>query len=332
MSCAESKRDPAFDLLKGIAIFMVVLSHVIGYRDGFSHVAEQSYTANFIAMCNMHIFFAVSGYFSVKVINATVLLRRIVNYFWPCAVFAILYGLFNFVSWRDLPFVAIKAFFFNNWFFWVLAFCDITLYLARKSRREMIVLSICLIISSCVANHVWYMSFYQEMLPFYVMGFYFLPTLQMKSDSRCMCMSLVVYLMVVFFSGNVATNGLGFYWDHFVLVNPSLRSFFNLTARLAMGVFGVCALMFISNSLISHFRWLHFLGDMIGRRTLQIFFIHGFLVHSISNKLCQLDTPMPILYLSAVAVTVLSVALTLITETSDAAASIFWGPFNVRKR
>ena len=332
MSCVESKRDPVFDLLKGIAIFMVVLSHVIGYRDGFSHIDEKSYTANFIAMCNMHIFFAVSGYFSVKVINATVLLRRIVNYFWPCAMFAILYGLFNFVSWRDFPLVAIKAFFFNNWFFLVLAFCDITLYLARKSRHEMLILLICFITSSCIADHVWYMSFYQEMLPFYVLGQYLFPIIKKRGRSSWMCMGLVAYLTVVFFTGNVAANGLGFYWDHFVLLNPSLRSFLNLVARFAVGVLGVVTLVFIANSLLLRFRWVRFLGNMIGQRTLQIFFIHGFLVHCISNRFCKLDTPMPILYLSAIAITGMSVGLTLATEASCIVARLFWGPFNLKSK
>ena len=139
----DKTRDPAFDLMKFIAIFMVVYWHVMSYRSGFDLATMPSYAANFIISVNMPLFFMVSGYFSRRLHESgdwRRLANRLVKYFWPITTFAFFFALVESIvehkySIAAIPLWTLKKFLFGHWFFFALALCDVIIFLSVKYGR-----------------------------------------------------------------------------------------------------------------------------------------------------------------------------------------------------
>ena len=340
MASDSSHRNSFLDFVKAVAIYMVVLSHVIGYREGFSHVDSLSYTANFIAMSNMPIFFALSGYFSHGLHSRGFiggLCRRLLGYFWPMAIFAIVHGIIQGTSIYTFFRASVCAFLFNNWFFYVLALCDISFFVSKKFTplyANYGFLLVCLLIALTCSGNIWHMSFYAEMFPFYVFGYYLFSLLlgcfsanRIKRYYIPLMINMIAYFAVVFLCGNVSTNGLGFYWEHFNLLHSSPLYFLHYLFRIVVGISGVMSIMFIVHMLMSVSGIIcEKVASVVGRRTMQLFFVHGILVHAISNRFCTLSCPTPQLWLWGGGILMLSMLVVLLTERNSAISVIFWGP------
>ncbi len=99
----ENRRDETFDVLKGIAIFFVILGH-----------CNARYLYPFIYSFHMPLFFFITGYFfKIRTLQAELRLslkRLIIPYFFTTfliCVFAALIDLWN-NSWTDLTFTQIR--------------------------------------------------------------------------------------------------------------------------------------------------------------------------------------------------------------------------------
>ena len=129
-------RDATFDLSKGLAMFMVIYSHVIFYRPGFELKTMPSLAINFIMVVAMPLFFMLSGYFSSKLHksrNWSDLFRRFTVYFWPMAFFSFVFNCIDCLILgrypvAQFPLNVFKTFLFAGWFFYALAFCDFIVF------------------------------------------------------------------------------------------------------------------------------------------------------------------------------------------------------------
>lgn len=118
----SSKRDTYFDILKAIAMYMVVVWHVIEKGGGGGAIAD------FILGANMPIFFIVSGYFSWSTIvqfKCDKLFCHLKQYFCPFAVISVVFSTLAFclglITPSQVPLYALKRFLFAGWFIWALA-------------------------------------------------------------------------------------------------------------------------------------------------------------------------------------------------------------------
>jgi len=152
------KRDPFFDLLKFVAMFMVVYWHVMSYRPGFDLATMPSRAANFIISMNMPLFFMISGYFSRRLHESgdwKKLGHRLVTYFWPLATVSFIVLCLETIVWQEhtfsqIPLLTLKAFLFHGWFFYALAICEVGTFCAYrwgKTRHK--------IVGICGLGDVW---------------------------------------------------------------------------------------------------------------------------------------------------------------------------------
>ena len=333
----NKERDSYFDVVKAIAIFMVLLSHVIFYRADFDLNVMPSYILNFVMSINMPLFFIISGYFSQKLHTSSdygSLKRRLLSYFYPFAVLSIAIAVFEGVvlgkySLSAIPLWAIKKFLFSGWFFYALAGCDIITYCAcRFGKTVMLKFGIalcCFIACMMLDGKVWYVGSIVSMIPFYWFGFGLLPKI-LNNKLVFAAMGLfggVVLIFVTYFYGSIATNGLAFYWDRFDIYNPQKIKLFNMLARYVVGIVGslfVCIIVRWTLDVIP----IISKSSMLGLETLGIYLVQDAVIHYGANRFTTLESSSFELVLVALGTLLVCFFIVRILKINQCMRRIIW--------
>lgn len=286
----ERGRDVSFDLVKAIAMFMVVYWHVMSYRAGFNLETMPSYASNFIVALNMPLFFMVSGYFSKRLHEGgdwRRVLDRFVFYFWPMAFFAVLFTCIDSIvlgrfQILQIPLKAIKTFLFADWFFHSLAICDGITFLAYKCDKPWKKLLVCTLgYAVCLigTGRLWYVGCVVNMISFYWFGFLLLPKIlnRRRLFSAMAILGGGALIWVTYFYGNVATNGMSFYWDRLDVFHPQFEKALNMVMRFVVGTLGSLSVIWLLKLVSDRVSWCARLA-FLGRETLGIYFLQGWLI------------------------------------------------------
>ena len=319
--CPMKNRETFFDLVKFFAMLMVVYGHVMGYRMGFDLKTMPSYAENFIVIVNMPLFFIISGYFSNRLHCSYMwckLWKRLLKYYRPIIFFSFLFAVIECLlehrySIRYIPLEALKKILFCNWFFFALAGCDIITFIAvgiadRFGRKW--ALSFCLVaFLSCMsmAGRVWYTGNIVAMIPFYWFGLCLLPII-VRNNRVLGVTTLIgggVCILFTFFLGNVAVNGLGFYWDRFDLWCPQFDKAMHMMMRIVFGVAGSLFVIGLVRMSLKVFPYLSALS-FLGLETLGIYLIQGWLIRNFSNHFVDLNASVCLILTMTVFVYVVS--------------------------
>ena len=330
-------RDSYFDVLKCIAIFMVIFWHVMSYREGFNLVERPSYAANFIIAINMPLFFIISGYFSQNLhrsLEFRKLGNRLLSYFCPFAFFSIAFSVIDSVvfgkySWSAIPIWTVKKFLFSGWFFYALAGCDIITYFACKFGKtgvQKVVIALLSFIACMVLNgRVWHVGSVVSMIPFYWFGLLLLPKI-LEYKKLFFAIGLMgggVLAFVTFFNGNIGTNGLGFYWDRFDIFNPQLIKIFNMLARYFIGIIGSLFLFMAVRMVLNGLPLLSKVS-MFGMETLGIYLVQDAVIHEVVNKFTNLDSNPAELFLAALITLLVCYFLVKVLKLNSIMRRVVW--------
>lgn len=332
-----SNRDVSFDIAKSVAIFMVIYWHTMSYRTGFELSNHPSYAANFIISINMPLFFMISGYFSRNLHESGCwknLLKRLMFYFWPMFVFKFLFVFIDVAflgkgSIVEAPLILVKSFLFQGWFFQALAICDIITYIAFRFVKYWQRIIICLLgVGVCLfgAGRIWYVSNVVPMIPFYWFGLFLLPTILKRSKIYAMLalIGIGVLVGVTCFSGNIATNGLAFYWDRFYVYNPEMQKIVNMMLRFIVGCVGSMGILWIIKVVVAKCSIIQML-NCFGKETLGIYFLQGWLIKTCVVPFFASEVSVFVLFLSSSLVFVCSYLIVRLVKMYDCIGKIFFG-------
>lgn len=131
----RQKRDPYPDILKGIAIILVVLGHCIQFGSGRIYEGSGTFQSNplFIWIYSFHmpLFMLIAGYFTAGSLERyswkECLVHRIQSLVIPIFSWSVLYEIYVWSSavlnsgvpaWRELPGTWLLYFFSSQWFLW----------------------------------------------------------------------------------------------------------------------------------------------------------------------------------------------------------------------
>lgn len=281
-------RDPLFDVSKFIAMFMVVLWHLLDWTSDVR--SEIHYLVNFIIAVNMPLFFCISGYFARGVIermDSDKLMRRLILLMWPVLVFGCIEAVFEFceqkIVFGEIPITALKRILFTAWFFYALAWCDIIVFFAYKMVRSKwaFFASYLFVLILPTAPVVWNKSPVSNMLPFYLFGLCFLERIIKHAKfnyigSFCIC----IYLLCVFCGGNFWQNGIAFYTNYVDPYHFVLENVVSLFFRMVLGISGVIGVLWLLKSLICILPQMAFLAPL-GRVTLGMYFVSGMIIQHV---------------------------------------------------
>lgn len=280
------KRDPYFDVLKFVAILLVVFGHA---RSLSGCAIGQPFLGNFTVGMNMPLFFVISGYFSARTIESGdwgKLGRHVFGYFWPAAVVSVVFAALSILfhlpdSKYGVIGCAGRNFLFGVWFLWCLAICFVlTFFCARLKRMHFRWGGILflIIILPCM-DGVWHMANVRSMLPHFLIGAFVIRKWELWKVRWVGALCLSLFLVVVFVQGDVRDSGLSFYgaettWRAFCVDWHNVLLYF---ARIGNGVIGSIGVMWLLYETMGKVKGLSKL-EVFGTTTLWVYILHYWLL------------------------------------------------------
>lgn len=330
-SCIKS-RDEIYDVIKGVAIVLVVFWHVIYLPISWAErTLITNSTANFIIGCNMPIFFFVAGHFARRMHEQQdwyKCLVRVGCLVWPLLAFVMLRVLAEGRA-LDMSFGVyyIRYCIFNQWFICGLIFCELlTMVSFMLSNRFRVPLVACL---SCLLLIRWLMPwglwYSMAMLPFYWMGLS-ASLARFAVSGRCLVVIVisVVYLIASIHAGDVTKNGIGFYWDKMSILEFTWSGFQRMIMRYVFGMMGIVTIATFARVIMRVSPLWKALASF-GTTTLGVYLLHPMLfpmfvpIHSVAA--C---------FVEAVCVLIVAHCLILFVRQSRFLNILFFGPFAKR--
>ena len=280
-------RDSYFDLVKAIAILMVIWGHVRGFAatDMFP-----MWTDNFRVGMNMPIFFLISGYFAWPMVEAQDWRKLVSNvraYLAPALFAGVVYTfadiLIASMSTSAIVIRLVRSVFVDPWFITTLIECQLLLFLFWAIGRKvqwmitLIVVSFGVIMCrpSCIHGDIHF-SCLLNMMPHFVFGAVVLRKYghRLWENKMLGVICFIAFMSFVLLEGNVDNNGMSFYTaDSSVSVFRSVRGTVCFVARPVLGLLGSVGVMTLIKMALDAVPSLVGLAK-IGTLTLGIYIFH----------------------------------------------------------
>lgn len=207
------QRNMYLDVIKGIAIFLMVFAHCIQYGNGASIANSGDFfydkVFGFVYSFHMPLLMLISGYLFLHTVekyksNVDFLKNRFMKLLLPLISWAILKWMYcssaNIIRGKEIIRISsIWSNFINDfWFVWAVFYCSVVVFLVKKYFRDSILIYIGgFILSLLLPGIIPNLFLYQFMYPFFVAGYLFA-----KNKGRIMALlqgNRLVYLFIIIF-------------------------------------------------------------------------------------------------------------------------------------
>lgn len=295
-------RENYFDIAKFLVMLMVISGHLTG-----NYIVDNGmplWYSSFNVGLAMPLFFIVSGYFSEKSLSRDVsrIVARIAGFLWPLASFGVVFGIVLYVigeaSVVKMMCYPIVRLIFGSWFLTTLAIIyalvAIVWRISDKGSIRTVVMVVIWILLFFLADQGSILSMMRigsvrEMLPYFIFGI----ILSRFRIHRIFSISIfcgLCFFVIVFSSGKITTNGLGFYWvpEDWQTVLRTPRLIVCLFVRPFVGIVGSIFLLGILYRLLERFPIVGRLS-VFGTTTLGVYVMHEWPIIQI-NKYCEFKT------------------------------------------
>ncbi len=212
------QRDSRIDIIKGIAILLVLIGHVIQYASGADYSRDGSFYNNvlfkFIYGFHMPLFMVVSGYlFHRTVIRKSpgvVILNRIRSLIVPIFSFAFIVWLFRFnpeYSFFDQIRNYLSVTRYTLWFLWALFYSSMGVLIGHYLFKDNLIVWLLLILISFLTPDKWFSECYKYTFPCFLFGFYankhgWVDILKKNLKSVALVCGLLYIICLLFYSVN----------------------------------------------------------------------------------------------------------------------------------
>ena len=283
------QRDPYFDIVKAVAISMVVFCHVMSIAPAGTFPI---WVNNFRVGMNMPIFFMLSGYFAWPTIEAhnwSKLRYNLQSFLQPTLFAGVFYTAIGLIIGlvdpqpRTVIIRLVRSVFVDPWFITTLIECHLLLFVAfavgRRVRWALLIIVTVFCIIICrppfmPGNIHW--GCLIGMMPHFAFGAIVLRKLGCRSweNRKVGVFCFIVFISFVLLEGDVEQNGMSFY-----VADSSIRTFRTVESSICfflrpivglLGSIGVMSLLRIAFDVVP------FLGRIakIGQLTLGIYIFH----------------------------------------------------------
>ncbi|MEG0408684.1 MAG: acyltransferase family protein [Bacilli bacterium] len=254
----KKERNQLIDVIKAIAIILVIVGHSIQYGAGEMFFNTQSYFDNglfkFIYSFHMPLFMLVSGYlFYFSTIKHSLnhnIKTRIFSLLLPIAIWTlpqfIYYIIQNSLNISIIQIILkFTSFMRNNlWFLWAVLLCSIIVLIVNRLFKDSVIIYIIGIVATLFVPDI-IPAVYKFMLPYFILGYlfnkYFTITFKRifsvkKNQFICLGLSgLIFIILLIFFNRDSYIYTSGFY------ILKESNYLFQLaidTYRFIIGLFG----------------------------------------------------------------------------------------------
>lgn len=210
----ENRKD-MIDILRGIAVFLMILGHAIQYGSGQLWINSESYFDNyifkFIYGFHMPFFMLISGYLFVYSLNKNsfwgVFMKKLITLLLPIFMWSVLYNIFIRVIYNgqiiDVTFVKQLIWYIISsfWFLWAVFFCStVVLVINRFFADNIFIYSIGFVLTFLIPDS-YNFHLYKYMYPFFVIGYLlhtnFDKVRTIKLNKQYLLILLLVYMCMV---------------------------------------------------------------------------------------------------------------------------------------
>ena len=177
------KREPLFDIIKGIAILLVLIGHVIQYASGPEYSRAGAFYDNvlfkFIYGFHMPLFMVVSGYLFYRSISnkspKDIIISRLRTLVVPIFSFAFIVWLFRFnpqYSFFDQIRNYLSVTRYTLWFLWAMFYSSMGVLIGHYVFKDNWIIWLLLILGSFMTPDRWFSECYKYTFPCFLFGYY----------------------------------------------------------------------------------------------------------------------------------------------------------------
>lgn len=197
----NNNRNKELDILKGIAIILVILGHTIQYTKGEEYLNKgyfyYNYLFTFIYSFHMPLFMMISGwlfYFSIKKYNIkNLIINKFQTIIIPVITWTLLVDLIFMILNKDIPSVIgiILDILNGFWFFWAVFYCSLGLIIGNKVFKDNFLFHIIVIIILIILPNIFNKDLFGYMYPYFVTGYY------LNKQKEKIKISKIIYLPIL---------------------------------------------------------------------------------------------------------------------------------------
>lgn len=294
------KRNHYLDIVKGIAIFLMVLGHCIQNGNGADFFNSQAFWRDpitiFIYSFHMPLFMLVSGYLLHYTISKRSFIQSLSNKVKHLLKPIILFNIYNYIivntSYIDNSFYSVInlkdltfKIFDGYWFLWAVLLFSVLVIFIRKFLKDNIIIYVSIFIFLFfVPNFVFNIQTYRIdfMYPFFIMGYFFPKQFKLTRLFLIWLFITAIFVLLLYFYNEkdyIYTSGLNIF--HSKLGLPILEQIRIDLFRISIGVTGsISILIFIyhlyKNTINLPFLWRVF--AYMGRNSLIIYCLQEILI------------------------------------------------------
>ena len=182
-------RDPFFDIIKGVAILLVVIGHCIQYGNGSDYLSNKEYFENFVFRCiysfHMPLFMLICGYFYYSSVCKRTFTETIFNKCQTVLLPIISFGLVSYIIWNgniisfDFCSIEVKEFIIgckehiqqSLWFFWALFKLSIIVAVIQKALKDNIYIHFIVLLLVFILPIPRISELEKSVYPFFLLGY-----------------------------------------------------------------------------------------------------------------------------------------------------------------
>ena len=182
-TATEKQRNPLIDIIKGVAILLVLIGHTIQFASGAEYQREGLFYDNVlfkvIYSFHMPLFMVISGYlFRYSVTQRsfwTIVWNKVRNLVVPIFSFAFIVWLFRFNPQYSLidqikNYLSVTR--YTLWFLWALFYSSMGVLLGNKLLKDNVLIWLLLVFLSFLTPDKWFSEMYKFTFPCFLFGYY----------------------------------------------------------------------------------------------------------------------------------------------------------------
>lgn len=265
-------REKWVDVVRGFAIYLVVLGHCIQYATPHNYEFKENIVFQFIYGFHMPLFMIVSGYLFWYSINRYDLIHGVIakikGIMIPCASWGLVTYVCDILMTGYEP-VSVTEYLrytaFSNWFLWAIFYCSLYGFVTKYLFRDSIWGYIIVIAVNYLIPEIGNYAGAKRMLPFFIMGMLVNRYLMLRKvqNNRMIGIVLTLVLSITYF----------------------ITMKFNCV-ELVTGTIGSAATILIFYSLCNHFKFK--ILCMLGEVSISIYLFTGIVFWFWIKEYCRI--------------------------------------------
>lgn len=308
----KKNRNAYLDIVKAVAIILVVFGHCIKCGSGSEVLSTQSYFNDrifiFITSFHMPLFMLISGYLfgysAMKIDKDNGWIQLIIKKFkqliiplfcWSVVSLGVaVYKLIIEGGTSDLTLIwitnrIVSEFINGPWFLWAIWWCSLAVIIVRKFLKDSPFIYLFGFLLTFIIPDAYGLAYYKFMYPFFIMAYFFKKNKLDDILKKYYLNRFLIFFVIMIFCGTLFLYNYDtyIYTSGYTLLNKNIAlQLYNDCLRFAVGFFGSLSIMYALIPLIKIFKDnAKRIMTHIGMNTLGIYLISGALNDDVLARL-----------------------------------------------